>query len=120
MKSKSPTVAFFLNLFFPGLGFAYIGTPALMFGGGLIFAVSIWESLKMAMRFTSTDLLLGIVTAVAFAILAQEVTGISNRATPETRQCPHCAEQIKTEATVCKHCGREASAPSAAYPKARL
>jgi len=24
-----------------------------------------------------------------------------------TKKCPHCAELVKTEATVCKHCGRD-------------
>lgn len=27
------------------------------------------------------------------------------------RRCPHCAESIKTEAQVCKHCGRDVPAP---------
>lgn len=25
----------------------------------------------------------------------------------DTRTCPHCAEQVKPEALVCKHCGRD-------------
>lgn len=25
----------------------------------------------------------------------------------KTKQCPHCAERIKAEAVVCKHCGRD-------------
>jgi hypothetical protein len=31
-----------------------------------------------------------------------------------TRECPHCAERIKPQAKVCKHCGRDVSAPSTA------
>lgn len=27
------------------------------------------------------------------------------------RKCPHCAESIKAEANVCKHCGRTVRAP---------
>ena len=25
----------------------------------------------------------------------------------QTRTCPHCAEEVKEAATVCKHCGRD-------------
>src|SRR5665213_1183065 len=31
----------------------------------------------------------------------------------EERECPHCAEMILARAKVCKHCGREVSAPGA-------
>lgn len=27
------------------------------------------------------------------------------------RKCPHCAESIKAEARVCKHCGRDVASP---------
>lgn len=29
------------------------------------------------------------------------------------KRCPYCAELVKQEAIVCKHCGRELTAPSA-------
>jgi hypothetical protein len=38
------------------------------------------------------------------------------------RKCPFCAESIKPEAKVCRHCGRElpAQAQEAIYPKAKI
>lgn len=33
------------------------------------------------------------------------------------RKCPFCAESIKPEETVCRHCGRELPAPEAGSPK---
>lgn len=31
----------------------------------------------------------------------------------DIKQCPFCAEDIKVEANVCKHCGRNLQAPTA-------
>lgn len=30
------------------------------------------------------------------------------------KKCPHCAELVKIEAAICKHCGRELEEPDAA------
>ena len=37
---------------------------------------------------------------------AMTATGIAVLAQPNDRQCPHCAESIKCEASVCRFCGR--------------
>jgi len=34
----------------------------------------------------------------------------------EKKQCPHCAEFVKADAKVCKHCGRDIGSPPAARP----
>ena len=39
-----------------------------------------------------------------------------------TRKCPHCAESVKRDAKVCRHCGRDLppAASSAAEERARV
>lgn len=37
----------------------------------------------------------------------------------DLRKCPYCAETIKREAKVCKHCGRESTENAAALPTRR-
>jgi len=49
------------------------------------------------------------------AFLLFFVSGITGSDTQ--RKCPHCAEFIKAEATVCKHCGREAAARPTVRPR---
>jgi hypothetical protein len=46
------------------------------------------------------------------AFLMFFVSGVS--ASDQNRKCPFCAEFIKVEAMVCKHCGRELPPPPAA------
>lgn len=41
-----------------------------------------------------------------FAFLLFLVSGVT-RSDMQRRKCPHCAEWIKGEAMVCKHCGRD-------------
>ncbi|MBV2125736.1 MAG: zinc ribbon domain-containing protein [Candidatus Thiodiazotropha sp. (ex Ctena orbiculata)] len=33
------------------------------------------------------------------------------------KKCPHCAELVKTEAAICKHCGQELETPDIATVK---
>lgn len=44
---------------------------------------------------------------LAFLLFA--VSGVSRG--EKNKKCPHCAEWIKAEAKVCKHCGRDVVAP---------
>lgn len=44
------------------------------------------------------------------AILMFAVSGVSSG--DKSRKCPYCAEWVKPEATVCKHCHKDLPAPA--------
>jgi len=51
------------------------------------------------------------------AFLLFFVSGITKG--DQQKKCPHCAEFIKEEAAVCKHCGRDVRVAAAAVPRPR-
>lgn len=57
-------------------------------------------------------LLLGPLAFLMFA-----VSGVSRG--EKNKKCPHCAEWIKDEAKVCKHCGRDLPPVEPPPPRAR-
>jgi predicted amidophosphoribosyltransferase len=42
---------------------------------------------------------------LAVLIVARIIRGAIHFAS--TKRCPHCAERVKIDANVCKHCGRD-------------
>src|SRR4051794_24432922 len=59
--------------------------------------------------------LLFIVALPHALIMRSNVRGIDDRARREgLRQCPFCAEFIRSEAIVCRHCGKDLPAPQPA------
>ncbi|MGB3477579.1 MAG: zinc ribbon domain-containing protein [bacterium] len=62
-----------------------------------VVSASRWDSTE----YTPGLLLTGIVIGIAGVVL------LTRKETKRT--CPHCAEKIKREATVCKHCGKNLS-----------
>lgn len=50
------------------------------------------------------------------AFLMFFISGVSG--SDRNKKCPHCAEWIKVEATVCKHCHRAVAATAGARPVA--
>ena len=46
--------------------------------------------------------LLGALSPLLFA-----VSGLTSAGDLDSRKCSHCAERVKAEAKVCKHCGRD-------------
>lgn len=42
------------------------------------------------------------------------VSGLTSAGDLDSKKCPHCAEKVKAEARVCKHCGRDLAEETAA------
>ncbi len=47
----------------------------------------------------------GISLSILLGPIGWLIVGVFMRS--RLRQCPHCAERVKEEAKVCKHCGRD-------------
>lgn len=60
--------------------------------------------------------ILGGVLLGPLAFLMFFISGLSRG--DANKKCPHCAEFVKADAKVCKHCHRDLSTPAAA-PRAR-
>jgi len=46
-----------------------------------------------------------VVIVLAVMVVVRLLRGAATLAT--TKRCPHCAERVKIDANVCKHCGRD-------------
>jgi hypothetical protein len=43
-------------------------------------------------------------------LVVSSISADASQATAGTKKCPKCAEYVKVEATLCKHCGSELAA----------
>jgi zinc-ribbon domain len=59
------------------------------------------------------DIATAIVLSILLGPIGWLIAGLSKG---NLRKCPHCAEFVKPEATVCRHCGRDLPALPAAAP----
>ena len=107
-NTKSLPLAIGLNLVLPGAGYMYMGRVvlglaamllviAVVAGAGLILLVPVWLGFNAIM-------------AIDMVILFNKRKAADEA--NSTRECPFCAERIRIEATVCKHCQRDLPPPA--------
>ena len=102
-KEKSLALAIGLNFFLPGIGYIYMGKIAL----GIVAIFLVIGIYLQASIFTLffTWITMNVIMAIDMVILGNKNKKEYEEAT--LFKCPHCAEMIKKEALVCKHCGKE-------------
>jgi len=84
MKKKNPWVAAILNLIFPGIGFAYLGSTALIVGGMVLFisdfAISIiYYKHTVGMAGRPSYWVWSILGALSLAVITFALTKIFNK-----------------------------------------
>ena len=103
---KNPGLAAVLSFLLNGLGQIYNGQVG---KGIIIIVVQIINALL-------TLIIIGFITgAIVFIWSVYDAYTVANQINAEaerqmlddTKQCPRCAERVKKEAKICRHCGYE-------------
>ncbi len=84
MKKKNPWVAAILNLLLPGIGFAYLGTPCLVFSGIALFVSGaaiemIYVRHTVGMVSTPSYWVWSVLAALSLAAITFAVTNMRNK-----------------------------------------
>jgi hypothetical protein len=100
IKEKSVPLAIGLNFLLPGLGYMYMGKVIL--GIAALFLIIGIYAVYALSGLLLTWIVMNIIMAIDMLIL-----GNKNKKVIEDKtmmKCPHCAELVKNEAKICKHC----------------
>ena len=84
MKKKNPWVAAILNLIFPGIGFAYLGSAPLIVGGIVLFISDLYMGIiyyrhTVGMAGRPSYWVFSILGALALAVITFALTKIINK-----------------------------------------
>ena len=84
MKNKNPWVAAILNFLFPGMGFAYLGSTALILAGIVLFVSDfaitiIYAKYTMGMASRPSYWVFSILGGLSLAVIAFALTKIFNK-----------------------------------------
>lgn len=120
-KKKKPLIAFVLNLFLPGIGFAYIGTPFLIVGGIAFFAIAMISSFSVGQEaFKTSTLIFSLLSGLSLGIIGYGVCTLLNSlqisvgkketiSKTDNIYCSHCGAQNIKDSRFCEKCGKELS-----------
>ena len=100
---KSLPLAIGLNILLPGMGYIYMGKIVVGILA-LLLVVGIYSSAGLLYIFW-TWLIMNALMAIDMVILDNKRK--QQYIAESMIKCPYCAELIKKEARICKHCGRE-------------
>ena len=108
-KEKNVRISAILSIIIPGLGQIYNGEVLrgilyiILIGSSGIIAMILFEDLR--------GMIIYVIIEIIFVIDAYRMAVNINRSLVEhervlLKKCPFCAEMVKNEEIVCKHCGR--------------
>ena len=100
IKDKSVPSAIGLNFLLPGIGYMYIGK--VIVGIAALFLIIGIYAVYALVGLLSSWFVMNIIMAIDMLIL-----GNKNKKMIEDKtmmKCPECAEVVKYEAKICKHC----------------
>ena len=99
-REKSIPLAIGLNVLLPGLGYMYMG-KVIVGIAALLLIIGIYAVTSIFALF-STWIVMNVIMAIDMFVLGKKKAKEYEK--EAMMKCPMCAELIKKEAKVCKHC----------------